>query len=33
MQAEADKLMSNPTVRKAYERFLLVCDLTKENQQ
>ena len=33
MQAEADKLMSNPTVRKAYERFLLVCDLTKENQR
>jgi hypothetical protein len=33
MQAEADKLMCNPTVRKAYERFLLVCDLTKENQQ
>lgn len=31
MQEEADKLMSNPTVRKAYERFLMVCELTKEN--
>ena len=31
MQLEADKLLSNPTVRKAYERFLLVCELTKEN--
>ncbi len=30
MQAEADKLLSNPTVRKAYERFLLVCELTKD---
>lgn len=30
MQEEADKLMSNPSVRKAYERFLLVCELTKE---
>lgn len=32
MQAEADKLMSNPTVRKAYERFLMVCELTKEQK-
>jgi hypothetical protein len=30
MQDEADKLMTNPTVRKAYERFLLVCELTRE---
>ncbi len=30
MQTEADKLLSNPTVRKAYERFLLVCELTKD---
>ncbi len=31
MQEEADKLLSNPSVRKAYERFLLVCELTKEH--
>ena len=30
MQIEAEKLMSNPSVRKAYERFQLVCDLTKD---
>jgi hypothetical protein len=31
MQAEADKLMTNPAVRLAYEQFLLVCELTKKN--
>lgn len=31
MQAEADKLLSNPVVRKAYERFLFVCELTKDH--
>jgi hypothetical protein len=31
MQDEADKLMTNPTVRKAYERFLLICELTREH--
>ena len=31
MQIEADKLMSNPSVRKAYERFLLICELSKEH--
>ena len=30
MQAEADKLLSNPIVRKAYERFLFVAELTKD---
>lgn len=30
LQMEADKLMSNPAVRDAYEQFLLVCKLTKE---
>jgi len=31
MQLEADKLMSNESVRKAYEQFQLICELTKEN--
>ena len=31
MQAEADKLLSNPTVRKAYDKFLFVAELTKEH--
>lgn len=31
MQQEADKLLSNPTVRRAYERFLLVAELAKEH--
>ena len=31
MQVEADKLLENPSVRKAYERFLLVAALTKEH--
>jgi hypothetical protein len=31
MQAEAEKLMTNPAVKLAYEQFLLVCELTKKN--
>jgi hypothetical protein len=31
MQVEADKLLENPSVRKAYERFLLVAQLTKDH--
>ena len=31
MQAEADKLMANPAVRKAYDKFLFVAELTKEH--
>jgi hypothetical protein len=31
MQLEADKLLTHPAVRKAYEHFLLLCELTKEN--
>ncbi len=31
MQKEADLLLSNPSVRKAYEQFLFVCELTKEH--
>jgi hypothetical protein len=30
MQEEADKLMTNPSVRLAYEKFLTVAALTKE---
>lgn len=30
MQAEADTLLKNEAVRKAYDHFLLVCELTKE---
>jgi hypothetical protein len=29
MQEEADKLMQHESVRKAYEQFMLVCNLTK----
>jgi hypothetical protein len=32
MQEEADKLMTNPSVKSAYEHFMLVCELTKENK-
>ena len=32
MMEEAEKLLSNPTVRKSFERFLLVCELTKEHK-
>jgi hypothetical protein len=31
MQEEADKLLTNPAVRKAYEKFLFVAELTKEH--
>ena len=30
MQEEADKLMKHDGVRKAYEQFQLMCELTKE---
>jgi hypothetical protein len=32
MAEEADKLLANPSVRKAYERFLLISELTKEHK-
>jgi hypothetical protein len=31
MQVEADKLLANPSVRKAYERFLFIAELTKDH--
>ena len=33
MQEEADKLMTNPAVKKAYEHFQLVCELTREHNE
>jgi hypothetical protein len=30
MAAEAEKLLTNPAVRKAYDHFLLVAALTKD---
>jgi hypothetical protein len=32
MQAEADKLMQNESVRKAYEHFQLMCELSKNRE-
>jgi hypothetical protein len=31
MEVEADKLMSHPSVKKAYDHFQLVCKLVNEN--
>jgi hypothetical protein len=31
MQAETDKLLKHDSVRKAYDHFMLMCELTKEN--
>lgn len=31
MMAEAESLLKNPTVKKAFEHFLLVCELTKHH--
>jgi hypothetical protein len=31
MTEEADKLLTNPVVRKAYEKFLFVAELTREH--
>jgi hypothetical protein len=33
MITEAEKLMTNPSVKKAYEHFLLVCELTKDENK
>ena len=32
MQVEADKLLSNPAVKRAWDHFQLMCDLTKEHK-
>ena len=33
MQEEADKLMKHEGVRKAYDHFMLMCELTKEHNK
>ena len=33
MQAEADKLMTHESVRKAYDHFQLMCEITKEKHE
>jgi hypothetical protein len=33
MQEEADKLMQHESVRKAYDHFQLMCELTKEKNE
>ena len=33
MQVEAEKLLSVPSVRKAYEHFMLLCELTKDQYE
>ena len=32
MMEEAEKLMTNESVRKAYDHFILMCELTKEKE-
>ena len=33
MVLEADKLMTNPAVRKAYDKFIMLCELTREQNK
>jgi hypothetical protein len=33
MQLEADKLLENPIVRQAYDRFLFIAELTKDHNE
>ena len=33
MMAEADRLMKNESVRKAYDHFMLMCKLTKDKEE
>ena len=32
MIEEADKLMTHPSVKKAFDHFILICELTKEHE-
>jgi hypothetical protein len=31
MQVEADKLMTNPAVKRAYDNFQMICNLTRDH--
>ena len=33
MMLEADKLMTSPAVRKAYDKFIMLCELTREQNK
>lgn len=33
LQEEVDKLLTNPTVKEAYDQFLFVCALTKQHEK
>jgi hypothetical protein len=33
LQAEADKLLTNPAVKEAYDQFLFVCALTRKQEK
>ena len=33
MMKEAEQLLSNPIVRKSFEKFLMICELTKEHKE
>lgn len=33
MMDEAEKLLSNPTVKKAFDKFIMLCELTKEQSK
>ena len=33
MMEEAEKLLNNPTVRRSFERFLMIAELTRERQK
>jgi len=33
MQEEANKMLTNPAVKKAYDHFMLVWKMTKENEK
>lgn len=32
MIEEADKLMANPVIKKAFEKFIMLCELTKDHE-
>lgn len=32
MQIEAERLLTNPIAKKAFERFIMICELTKDHE-